>query len=243
MKAVVTGHSRGLGAAISGELIARGVTVLGISRGSACLPAPAAAGRLLEVALDLGDSEGLSGWLASGALAGFLAGAECALLVNNAGLLQPIGAAGSLGATAIARALAVNVTAPLLLADAFIAATAACADRRILHVSSGAARQPYAGWSVYCASKAALDQHARAVQQDALPRLAIASVAPGVVDTAMQAEIRATAAERFPLRDRFVELKAGGHLSTPAAAAAKLVACLLGDAFGREAVTDLRQIA
>lgn len=242
VKAIVSGHSRGLGAAVARTLLARGVCVLGVSRGGAPELVAEHPQRLREVALDLADTPALLHWLAGDSLAAFLAGAERALLINNAGLLQPIGPAGTLDAAALARAIAVNVTAPLLIADAFIAATAACPDRRVLHVSSGAARQPYAGWSAYCAGKAALDQHARAVAQDALPALRIASVAPGVVDTGMQAEIRATPAARFPLRDRFIAMQEAGQLSAPATAAERLADYLLGNAFGAEPVTDLRNI-
>ena len=139
--------------------------------------------------------------------------------------------------------MALNVAAPLMLAAALCAASPPAAERRVLHVSSGAARKPYAGWSVYCATKAALDHHARAVAADALPRLRICSLAPGVVDTGMQAEIRATPLERFPLRDRFAEMQRSGGLISPQDCAAALVAHLLGDAFGSQPVADLRDLA
>ena len=114
--------------------------------------------------------------------------------------------------------------------------------RRVLHVSSGAARKPYPGWSVYCATKAALDHHARAVQLDAVPGLRICALAPGVIDTGMQAEIRASTSERFPLRDRFAEMQASGGLVAPAECAMHLVDFLLDEDFGREAVADLRDL-
>ena len=156
--------------------------------------------------------------------------------------MQPIGALGGLDAAALARALALNVTAPLLLANALVAATGDAVERRVLHVSSGAGRKPYAGWSLYCATKAALDMHARASQLDAVPGLRIASVAPGVIDTDMQAAIRATPEGDFPLRERFEALKRDGQLEPPAQVARKLVDHLLSPDFGDEAVTDLREL-
>ncbi len=60
--AVVTGHSRGLGAAIASELLMRGISVLGISRGR-LPPTHDAAARLCEVAIDLADTESLRRWL------------------------------------------------------------------------------------------------------------------------------------------------------------------------------------
>lgn len=242
MKAIVTGHSRGLGAALAEALVARGIPVLGLAR----RPHPDLGARypglLAEIGIDLADSAVLAHWLAGGALGGFLAGCGGALLINNAGTVAPVGLAGTLAPEAIADAVALNVAAPLMLTDALLAATPAAAWRRILHVSSGAARSAYAGWSVYCATKAALDHHARAIAAEGQPDVAIASVAPGVVDTDMQAAIRATPPARFPSHDRFVALHVQGGLSRPADVARQLVDYLLGDGFGRSPTADLRDL-
>jgi NAD(P)-dependent dehydrogenase (short-subunit alcohol dehydrogenase family) len=243
VRAVVTGHSRGLGAAIAADLLGRGIAVLGIARSGNPALADRFPGLYRETALDLADNAALLAWLATGALEELLDGSERALLVCNAGLLAPVAPAGRQDGPAIAAAVAVNVAAPLILANAFVAATADCPDRRILHVSSGAARSAYPGWSVYGATKAALDHHARAVATESLPGVHIASVAPGVIDTDMQAQIRATGADDFPLRDRFVALKRDGLLAAPDEAAKNLVAYLLGENFGRQPVADLRDLA
>ena len=241
--AIVTGHSRGLGAALAESLLRRGTTVVGIARHGNAALATAFPALLREVTLDLSDVTVVTQWCDGPALAESLAGAERAVLINNAGVVQPIGPAGSLGAAAVAQAVAVNVTAPLLLTEGFLAATGSCPDRRVMHISSGAARSAYAGWSVYCATKAALDHHARAVATDTLPGLRLCSMAPGVIDTDMQGEIRATPAERFPLLDRFRDLKAGGGLMAPAACAERLVEHMLGSAFGAVPVADLRTLS
>lgn len=242
-KAVVTGHSRGLGLAVAEVLLGRGIPVLGLSRSPAAGLAARFPGLLAEAALDLGDATGLARWLGSGQLARFLAGGSRALLVNNAGLVTPIAPLGRQGAAAVAASVAVNVAGPLVLADAFVAATSDVPDRRVLHVSSGAGRKPYAGWSVYCATKAALDMHAAAAAADGVPGLRVASVAPGVIDTDMQATIRGTARADFPTLDRFHALKADGGLSSPAEAAGRLVEFLLRDGFGANPVADLRDPA
>jgi hypothetical protein len=135
-----------------------------------------------------------------------------------------------------------NVGAPLMLSCAFAEASKQASDRRIAHVSSGAARNAYAGWSVYCATKAALDHHARAVALGNEPGLRIATIAPGVVDTAMQAALRDTDKAAFPSRDKFVELERSGQLTPPQQAAEKLTDYLLSSRFGEAATVDLRAL-
>jgi NAD(P)-dependent dehydrogenase (short-subunit alcohol dehydrogenase family) len=196
--------------------------------------------KLTEIRLDLGDAAAIAKWLRGAALRDFLHGANMTLLVNNAGIVQPTGPLPTQDVDTVARAVTVNVAAPLMFSAAFVVAADAGRDRRILHVSSGAARNAYAGWSVYCATKAALDHHARAVTLDKTPRLRISSVAPGVIDTDMQAEVRATSDDRLPSRQRFVDMKREGRLISPDEAGRGLVELLLSDAFGDEPVTDLR---
>ena len=234
IKAVVTGHSRGLGAAVAAELMARAIPVLGLARGHA-----ESAEGMEQATVDFGDAAALAAWLQGHALASFLAGADMVLLVNNAGVVSPVGPLSEQDPAAALRAAIVNVGAPLALSAAFVQA-APQAERRILHISSGAGRSAYPGWSVYCATKAALDQHARAVALDGDARVRCVSMAPGVIDTDMQAEIRATPDERFPLKQRFVDMKEGGVLVSPADCAVKLVDCLLSKRFGHEPVDDLR---
>lgn len=237
-RAIVTGHSRGLGEAVTAELLQRGIAVLGLSRKETAAPA---SGTLRQVAIDLSDPGALASLAGSQVLSSFLAGASRVLLVNNAGVIEPIGPVGSQGGEAIARAVSLNVAAPLALADLVVARADASSEKRILHISSGAGRSTYAGWSIYCATKAALDHHARATKDDAVPGLLISSLAPGIIDTDMQAEIRGSSAERFPSVERFKSFKAEGMLAEPAAVATRLVDFLLSDTFGSVPVRDLRE--
>jgi benzil reductase ((S)-benzoin forming) len=233
VKVVLTGHSRGLGAAIAAELAGRGIPVLALARKQGADMQGAT-----QVALDLSDTAALSAWIEGGTLGTFLADADTALLINNAGMLQPVGPLSTHDPAEVARAIALNVAAPLMLAAAVAALDVA--ERRVLHVSSGAGRNAYPGWAIYCASKAALDHHARAATLDQADGLRIVSLAPGVIDTDMQAQIRATDVEHFPLRDQFQALKANGALASPEACAERLVAFALSPAFGAAAVADLR---
>jgi NAD(P)-dependent dehydrogenase (short-subunit alcohol dehydrogenase family) len=242
MKAIVTGHSRGLGASIATELLARNIPVLGLSRRSNIELEQGFPALLEQVGLDLSDSSAVALWLAGDTLRQFLSGCESVLLINNAASLKPVGPIASQDLLAIARTVSLNVATPMMLASAVAAASPNAGDRRIVHVSSGAARNAYPGWSIYCATKAALDHHARATMLDQTAGLRICSLAPGVIDTDMQAEIRTSSPELFPLRGKFDDMKRKRELSSPAATAQRLVDYLLSEQFGQLAVADLRQL-
>lgn len=251
MKAILTGHSRGLGAAIAAELLGHGIPTLGLARRGNEELAAAHGSLLAQAEIDLADDAALADWLAGDALSRFIDDTVTILLINNAGTVQPIGRSEMQDPVAIARAVSLNVAAPLMLFAA-VAAARGKAELRAIHISSGAGRKAYAGWNIYCATKAALDHHARAVAEDNKAEddkagdnsagIKICSLAPGVIDTDMQAQIRSSTPEEFPLRADFVAMKEEGALSKPADTAHKLVRYLLSNPFGSEPVADLRQI-
>jgi NAD(P)-dependent dehydrogenase (short-subunit alcohol dehydrogenase family) len=138
----------------------------------------------------------------------------------------------------------VGLEAPLLLTAAFLRATANWqAPRKVLLISSGLGRRPMAGSVSYCAAKAGMDHMARALalEEEARPNGArVVSLAPGVIDTDMQIQLRAADPLLFPERERFVGLKTGGQLDSPAQAAAKVLRVLDRADFGTEPVADVR---
>lgn len=239
VKAIVTGHTKGLGAALVSTLLSRQISVLGIARGTSDALSSRFPQLCRQSKISLDDPEAIANWLATSELTDYLDGCMEVLLINNAGIVQPVGALHDQDPLQVARAISLNVAAPLMLAAAVVRATPG-KQRRILHISSGAARTAYPGWSVYCATKAALDHHARAVAVDAQEGVRICSLAPGVIDTGMQAEIRATPDERFPIRQRFVDMKAGGQLAAPEDSAKLIIDYLLADSFGNKPVDDIR---
>jgi benzil reductase ((S)-benzoin forming) len=149
----------------------------------------------------------------------------------------------------ISQALRVGLEAPMLLTAAFLNASGAWVDngwrgpRKVLNISSGLGRRAMASQAPYCAAKAGMDHFSRCVALDEAKRdhgARIVSLAPGVIDTDMQVQLRAGDPARFPDRPRFVDLQRQQQLSTPQEAAVKVLAWLRRTDFGREPAADVR---
>jgi NAD(P)-dependent dehydrogenase (short-subunit alcohol dehydrogenase family) len=114
----------------------------------------------------------------------------------------------------------------------------------VLNISSGAGRTPIGGWAPYCAAKAGLDHFSRvsALDEARQPNPAqIVSLAPGVIETAMQAQLRAADAAGFPNKQHFLDLHATGKLATPEDGARRVLAYLARPDFGSNPVADVRE--
>ncbi|MFI5691240.1 SDR family NAD(P)-dependent oxidoreductase [Kribbella sp. NPDC051586] len=165
-----------------------------------------------------------------------------AIFIHNAGTITPIGPAAGADPDAYTRAVLLNSAAPQVLGAAFLRASAhlSC-ERHLVMLSSGAAKTAYAGWSSYNAGKAAVEHWVRTVGQEQPANCHVIAVAPGVVDTAMQSEIRATDEADFPPVGRFHDLKQSGALATPEAAATGIWSLLTRDLPNGSSI-DLRHL-
>ncbi len=240
---IVTGASRGLGLAITEQLLAQGHQVLALSRHPPS--GPAASARNLTVwSADLADpmavAQRLHDWLHAQAATPPLS----VSLINNAGVVPAPGPLQATPDAELSRALRVNLEAPLLLSSAFLRATANWKmPRKLLLVSSGLGRWAMAGSALYCASKAGMDHLARslALEQAALPNGAqVVSLAPGIIDTDMQLQLRGADPTHFPEQARFAAMKDEGRLDSPAQAATRLLRYLARPDFGSNPVADVR---
>jgi benzil reductase ((S)-benzoin forming) len=170
---------------------------------------------------------------------------ERAVFVQCAGTLDPIGFAGEVSASAYKRNVLLNSAAPQVLGDAFLdAAQRTRAPCHLLMISSGAATQPYEGWTGYCAGKAAINQWVRTAGAEQVMRgdhCRVLAVAPGIVATAMQSQIRNTPAEQFPQVGRFKEMYEQGQLRDPEKVAREIWALLDRD-LPNGACVDLRDL-
>src|SRR5688572_414775 len=237
---VVTGTTRGLGKALA-EAIAREPDNELISLGRAP-DGPIAGGTRLEV--DLADGEGIEH--ACDRIAQRIRGKryEKAVLVNNAGIVEPVGPLEGIDARELERNLLVNLVAPMRLMRRFIQFTEGVAMvRRIINISSGAGRRPLFGWSAYCAAKAGLDMASRVAALEAEARrrpVEVVSLAPGVIDTDMQGVVRGTDEAMFVDVERFRRLKETGELRSPEAVAADILAAEKAGRLRGETLLDLR---
>jgi benzil reductase ((S)-benzoin forming) len=154
-----------------------------------------------------------------------------------------MGFAGEVDLGGYTRQVLLNAAAPQVLGAAFLqAARGTQAPCTLLNIGSGAAHNVYEGWSAYCGGKAAADHWVRtagAEQERRGGRCRLISIAPGVVATPMQEEIRATPGEHFPQRERFEALHRDGSLREPAEVARELWALRDRD-LANGAVIDLR---
>lgn len=232
---IITGASRGIGAALFDQLTDMpAAQVLGVARSN-----PAHHENFICADLtDLSAYDAIVAWLQDRR-----SNASSVTLINNAGMVEPIGRVGALDAAALAQSVALNVTAPMALTNAVLGMLADIAiPKKILNISSGASQSSIAGWASYCAAKAALDHFTRVLhleQQDAAHPARVMAVAPGVIDTGMQETIRAAEASAFPDVERFRELKQRGQLQSPEETARGLIALLQSPSFGAQAVGRL----
>jgi NAD(P)-dependent dehydrogenase (short-subunit alcohol dehydrogenase family) len=168
-----------------------------------------------------------------------------ATLINNAGVISELTPLRAGEADDLASALRVGLEAPMLLCAAFLGATQGWTQvpRKVLNISSGLGRRAMASSSTYCAAKAGMDHFTRclALEENHVPNgAAVCSLAPGVIDTDMQVQLRGANIAQFPDQDAFAALHEKGQLSSPADAARRLLAYLARPDFGSEPVADVR---
>jgi len=168
------------------------------------------------------------------------------VLFHCAGTLTPIGFAAEVDPAAYARAVLLNAAAPQILMAGFLRAARRTEARvHLVNIGSGAAQNVYEGWTSYGAGKAAVDQWVRiagAEEERRGGRVRVLSIAPGVVATAMQEEIRQASEGDFPDLGRFVELHEEGELRDPKGVASEIWALLDRD-LENGSVIDLRDAA
>ena len=211
---IITGASKGLGNALALNYLDKGYSVYAISRTKA-----ENLSEVTQIECDLSDLEALKTAFFS-LLNTLKATSPTSLtLINNAGSLGTVSHLENIDSDNIIQTVNLNYTAPLLLNSMFIKQTEDWKiNRSIRTISSGAATSSIDGWSVYCSTKAAIDQMTRVMgveQTNKINPVHTLSIYPGVVDTQMQGDIRNSKSEDFSNIEKFKDMKANNELASP----------------------------
>ncbi|QHJ01240.1 SDR family NAD(P)-dependent oxidoreductase [Xylophilus rhododendri] len=239
---ILTGASRGLGQAMARQLLSAGNTLLCISRKRDDSLASAAG--LTQWQADLADGASvaarLAEWIAKLQPDAFAS----ATLVNNAALMPPAVPLRDAAPADTVAALRVGLEAPMLLSSAFLSATAGwTVPRKVLNISSGLGRRPMASQSAYCSIKAGMDMFTRCAALDEAQRpngARLCALAPGVIDTDMQQQLRGGDPAAFPDQARFAGLHGSGQLVSAEDTARAVLAYLARADFGQQLLADVR---
>jgi benzil reductase ((S)-benzoin forming) len=236
-----------MGLAIAQRIVAQGHTLLTIARRSndeLAAQAQQHGAVLTQWTLDLAEphtaTQQLQTWLGTQQATDY----DKLVLINNAGVIPPIAPLSHSDWTAVSHALRVGLEAPMLLTSAFLGATEHWQiPRQVLNISSGLGRRAIASQATYCAAKAGMDNFSLSVALDEASKphgAKICSLAPGVIDTDMQVQLRSASAADFPDVERFAQLAQTGSLTSADEAASKVLAWLERADFGNPVIADVR---
>lgn len=210
-KVYVTGVSRGLGKAVAEKFLKEGYSVVGIGRSSDIHHV-----NYTFLVCDLSLQSDIDNIQ-------FDATSEEVILINNAGQIGNIQRISDQKEPDFEEVMRVNTLAPMYLSWSCLQQVNGAI--KIVNVSSGAATRAIPGWATYCASKAALDRFSETIQLEEKEKgrdVKVWSVAPGVIDTAMQEKIRSASVESFSSLETFLDLKKNDELTNPQVTADKL---------------------
>jgi len=172
-----------------------------------------------------------------------LKAAKRIVLINNAGVLGDIKHIGKANSFDLINTMNVNTNALIFLTNEFVKAYQNVqAQKLIINITSGAALNPYDGWAAYCTSKAAVNMFTKVIDAEQsvkkFPIKALA-IAPGVIDTNMQDEIRASNKVNFSNIEKFINLKETGQLVKAEDVALKLIDIIENKSENQDVVSRL----
>lgn len=213
---IITGTSRGIGKALTESYLSRGEKVIGIGRNHIISHS-----NYSSIICDLGNPDSVD------RISFPPFGEEPIIFIHNAGILGKVDYFERLESNEMAQVMQVNLFAGATLLQQILQTLPKTQSFKCIFISSGAGKNPIPSWASYCASKAAVDLFCQTIQleeqQLGRPDFHCLSVAPGVVDTDMQAIIRQTSESSFSDVARFKEYKNSNQLYSTELVAKKLL--------------------
>lgn len=216
----ITGTHKGIGKAIAEQALKEdGNFIYGLSRQHSIEH-----DRYEPITIDLSKTEEIDGWdfpLPENSQI------DKVILINNAGVIEPVKNLGFTFGDAIEYHYKVNVIAPVILMNHFLGAFRNSGiSQVVINISSGAGKHPVDGWACYCSSKAALDmvsEVAAVENKNQGNQCRVYALAPGIVDTSMQDAIRSADPAHFSRFEEFQNYKKEGLLKSPDEIACKFI--------------------
>lgn len=192
--AIITGASKGIGAATAKRMAELGIKVVLTARSQDALKELAneintSGGDAMPIACDVSDYNQVNSAVAQ-AIMKF---GKIDIVVNNAGLIDPIGHITDIAPEDWGKVIDVNVKGIFNMLHATLPGMEARGEGVIINISSGAATSALEGWSHYCSSKAAALMLTKATHKEyAAKGIRVVGLSPGTVATDMQVNIKAS---------------------------------------------------
>lgn len=234
--AIVTGTSKGLGAAIARHLLEQGIHVIGIARNRNKELIKVATERNVSYqhfTCDLANGDQIDHVFATINDQIFKTGTQRVYLINNAATVNPIDTVANHTMEAIQAHMQVNLVAPMLTTSLVLKKAKAYAiPTVVVNITSGAANRSTYGWSAYGASKAGLDRYTNTValeEQKLNTNNKAILFDPSIMDTSMQQDIRSVDKEAFADVEQFKRYKEEKQLRDTTVVAEILVNLLVDD--------------
>ena len=168
------------------------------------------------------------------------------VLINNAGMVGDVKHIGNLDNQKIIDCYNLNLITPVILTNNFIAKyTGLSCEKMVLNISSGAGRSPIDGWNVYCSTKAGIDMFSQVLKVESYidkSSIKVLSLAPGIIDTDMQIEIRKASPSGFSNVERFINYKQDGELTSPSITAQKVLRFITENIFQKNVICSVRDL-